>query len=151
MVYKFHAEILPSTQTSAGDYVKVQITPYDGFINGTAQNSSEMIIQDVAQVTQVGITPEFPLYSEDLNCSFTIVSELPANLSANITWYNGTDPAMNLTMNVTNGTNWTSLGSGNTTAGEIWMCYVRPIHNTTGEGQAKVNYWMYRSSRWVFN
>jgi len=74
----------------------------------------------------VNITPDNPLYTDDLTCSITNVSiDLDSN---NVTyyfqWFNGS--ILYLTTGPTNQTSHT-LGSGNTSANDIWNCTITPF------------------------
>ena len=70
----------------------------------------------------------FPTYSDDLNCTFTMLDpDGQTDLIANITWFKNDVGYLNYTMNVY-GSNYTSttLDKGNTSAGEKWICRVIP-------------------------
>jgi hypothetical protein len=77
-------------------------------------------------VTSVLLTPEYPVSSNDLYCTFIVEdSDDTANLTVNVSWYRNNVFNFSQSSAVTNSTlsNFT-LGSGNLSVGQAWFCSV---------------------------
>lgn len=78
-------------------------------------------------VAYVNLTPQMPGLSDNLNCSFLVSDSSVGTLSATVYWYESGVSQYNQTINVSNGIEASViLGSGNTSASDVWHCGVRP-------------------------
>jgi len=93
-------------------------------------------------VSSISLTPATPLYYEDLNCSFTIIDvNIEDTLNVNLTWYRNNVSMLSQNISVTNGvSSLATLGSGNTSSGEIWHCGVMPYDQATYGAQVNSSY-----------
>jgi hypothetical protein len=133
------------TACMPGDYYTQSrnLTQYDNY--ACAANSTIYGYQNLSctynrnpVVTNPSISPSTAYTGNDLTCSFTVTDEDSGEtLTANYTWYNGTNAVISGSMSVINGTESSIiLGNGNTTKNEIWNCSIKP-YDTKDYGTEK--------------
>lgn len=85
------------------------------------------ILPNKAPIVSIySLQPTAAYTADDLNCSFIVTdANTGDNLTANVSWYNGTSLYGMYAINVTNGTLASNiLKAGNITKGETWNCSV---------------------------
>ncbi|MFH0869533.1 MAG: DUF2341 domain-containing protein [archaeon] len=97
-------------------------------INITRRINITIVNNTAPRVSAILLTPEYPLPTEDLNCTFTVSdSNLGDSLSANITWYLNNTAYSSVNLSVGNGVSQSViLGFGNISLGQIWHCGATP-------------------------
>ncbi|MBS3131306.1 hypothetical protein J4212_02635, partial [Candidatus Woesearchaeota archaeon] len=101
------------------------------FVNLTIINNT------APRVISVSISPAIPATSNDLTCTFNVSDTYSdTSLTANITWYNGGMLNYSIILPVPNGEFYShTLGSDNTSDGELWKCGVIPFDHATRGSQ----------------
>ncbi|MGV8162915.1 MAG: CARDB domain-containing protein [Candidatus Nanoarchaeia archaeon] len=106
---------------------------YESDYSYVAENLSNKINITIVQnlppaVYNVTLTPSMPLYSDDLYCNFTVLDSSALDiLNVNVTWYLNNVYNRSLVQTVSNGVRtYQRLAAGNTSAGQVWSCGVRP-------------------------
>jgi len=110
--------------------VTVHTKDASGNVNNSDINdsASTLACNNDPVVTTPAITPLTAYTNDDLNCTFAVTDDDAGDsLTANYTWYNGTNALITGALSVTNGTQYSIiLGNGNTTKGETWNCSITP-------------------------
>ena len=103
---------------------------YSSYVNiNTTRRINITIVNNTAPaVSAISLTPDYPLPTEDLNCTFTVTDQnIGDDLSVNVTWYRNNSWFSSSNMTVSNGVEKIiTLGSGNTSLGQVWHCGVTP-------------------------
>ncbi len=100
-----------------------QATPWDGYVNGIAINSSEIVENSAPTVSLVSISPASPEITNNLTCTVAGWSDADGEVqNYTFQWYNSSNLIMTIEQNETTHV----LDSVNTTYAEVWNCSVTP-------------------------
>lgn len=107
---------------------------YDAVINSTIGIFQTTSINTAPYITDVAISPSYPMSSDTLNCSAIYNDDEENTGDVQIDWYNGTELYSSTTKNgISNGEMISDILASTINTGEIWNC---SINATDSEGLA---------------
>ncbi|NTV23368.1 MAG: LamG domain-containing protein, partial [Nanoarchaeota archaeon] len=137
--------ILMGDELSVADNWHCQATPNDGYQDGTARNSSSVLVINLApSISSISISPIVANTSDTLSCNVTATDTENLTLQVEWFWYNSSTLKFSgNTSGVISGINTAvaTLGPLNTTKFELWNCTARVYDgwNYSGYNSTTIN------------
>ncbi|HLG25100.1 MAG TPA: DUF2341 domain-containing protein [Candidatus Nanoarchaeia archaeon] len=128
----FTNTILGSSTFLVMDMANLTVS-YRGYMNNLTSNQTQrinitIVANSAPSVSSISISPSTPSGSSDLNCTFYINDNALDELSANVSWYNGTALGYSEIISVQKNLQYVrTLAAGNTTPNEQWKCGATPF------------------------
>ncbi len=120
---------LGSGNTTKGETWNCTVRSFDGQLYSEYKSSETTIQNYVPNITTPTFSPNTADTTDDIDCNATSTDADYETLTVEYFWYNSTGDVVfsGNKSGVSNGTNTviTTIGSGNTSDGEIWNCTVR--------------------------
>jgi hypothetical protein len=110
--------------TDVGDNFTFSCLPYDGTVNGTWMNSSNVTIQQSLTINSIGYVPTYPINQSDLNCTFNVSNVGGVAVNVSVTWFRSID----------NGGSWANVAAYDYT----WTSVTHNLLYTTASGTGSV-------------
>ncbi|MFH0875607.1 MAG: LamG domain-containing protein [archaeon] len=121
-----------------------EVTPNDGYTDGSTFNSSERLISNWApSITNISFSPLEPTLNDNINCNATAIDLENTTLTIEYWWYNNSILFLNgNTTGVSANINTiiSTINAANTSSYQNWNCTIRAYDGSDYSEYASVNY-----------